>query len=219
MTRMDQESRRSNRRGSKLSNNQVIAALITGLFTLAAAFVTGAYKGPGLGLGPTPRVTVTERVPVTPKHLGPTSSALQPTPVSSVSKISVLAPVNEPGFKSAWHGSVAIGAAGVRIASFGVLPGTPQDWDIAYQSGGGDAGWHTNGDNSDNGYIWYWDGTGTPNPAFCNTEHANGAGNEPSMAKLGDKYCYGDDNGLIGYLQVTSIGVNGVTAAIWLWSS
>ena len=215
MTKLDREGRRANRRGFNISNNAAIAALITGVCTIAAAFVTGAYKGPAIGIGATPRVTVTERVTVPPKSSG-SSSAQGSGPQSAASEIPILAPANDPGFRPTWSGPLTVGAAGVRITSLGVVQGTPQDWDLAYQPGGSDAGWQRSGTSGQ--YLWYWDGTGTPDPAFCSREFSSGSGGAPGIAKLGDKYCYADNTGLIGYMQVTNISPNGVTATTWLWS-
>jgi hypothetical protein len=215
MTKLDGEHRQADRRRFSVSNNQVIAALITGICTIAAAFIAGAYKGPAVGIGPTPRVTVTEKITVAPKPNG-SPSILQPSSQSAASTIPILAPRNDPGFKPTWHGSLAVGADGVRITSFGVVQGTPQDWDIAYQPGGSAAGWQRSGSNGQ--FLWYWDGTGTPDPAFCSREYSENSGDAPQTAKLGDRYCYADSSGVIGYMQVTNTGSNGVTAATWLWN-
>lgn len=217
MTKLDQERRQARRRGLNLSNSQALAAAITGVCTITAAFITGAYKGHSLGLGPAPHVSVTKTIYVTPTPTVSASVAASRSSQSAASEIPVLTPAADSGFKQTWHGSVSVGAAGARILSSGVYQGTPQDWDIAYQPGGGDAGWQMNDNNTDNGYIWYWDGTGTPDPAFCSREYSASSGNEPSLAKLGDKYCYGDTTGLVGYMQVTNVSANGVTLAVWLW--
>jgi hypothetical protein len=57
----------STRRGISISAStaQVITAVITGLFILAAAFVTGAFAGPQINLFVTPQPTVTITATVT----------------------------------------------------------------------------------------------------------------------------------------------------------
>jgi hypothetical protein len=64
---------KSTRRGISISANtaQVIAAVITGLFVLGAAFVTGAFAGPRINLfvaaQPTVTITATVRQAATPQ--------------------------------------------------------------------------------------------------------------------------------------------------------
>jgi hypothetical protein len=150
----------------------------------------------------------------TPPSPTPSTSTTSPPP----SPIPIVPPTNDPGFNQVWHGSVNIDAAGIRIISSGIVQGTPQDWNIAYQAGGSDAGWQFNSDNSDIGYFWYWDSTGSPGPAFCSREYEQASGQEPQTASLGDKYCYGDQRGIVGYIQVTKTGGNGPTVMMWLWA-
>ena len=139
------------------------------------------------------------------------------TPAASPlpSTVPILRPVDDPGFTPVWNGTFTINAAGVRISSSGVTPGNPEDWDLAYQSGGSDSGWQMNINNGDNGAIYPYEGTGTPNPAWCQRDYFSA--NDALTAQVGDRDCYADANGMVGYLQVTNIIPNGPTVVAWFW--
>lgn len=131
----------------------------------------------------------------------------------------VVAPVTDHGFTLKWHGSAAIGSAGVRVTDSGFQSASQQDYDLLYQPGGADKGWHTNPNGTNGGQEFTWDGTGTPDPAFCNQEYSTSNISQiPITAIIGDKLCYVDQNGLVSYMQVTNVDDNGITVAAWTWS-
>jgi hypothetical protein len=63
---MNDRGERRPPRARNLSNNLLIAALVTGAFTLLAAFIGGARVGPGIGISPQPTATVTITTGPTP---------------------------------------------------------------------------------------------------------------------------------------------------------
>lgn len=141
-------------------------------------------------------------------------------PVSALPiQVPVLKPTDDPGFSPVWHGTFTVMAGGVHITTSGVLPATPQDWDMAYQYQPGDAssGWQSNVNNSDSGATFAFDGTGAPDPAWCQRAYAGGDLPMTTVANVGDRDCYADDNGIVGYLQVTSVGSDGPTVVAWFW--
>jgi hypothetical protein len=58
-------------RNRNFSNNQLIAAIITGIFTIVAVFIGGARAGPGIGISPQPAATVT--ITAGPTYSAPSS--------------------------------------------------------------------------------------------------------------------------------------------------
>ena len=144
-------------------------------------------------------------------HSSPTAPPLPTT-------VPILRPKGDPGYSRIWNGTFAVNSAGVRIGSAGVFPGGPQSWDLAYQPGGGESGWQENSNNGDNGAIYKWQGTGTPDPAWCHREYYDGSDVGLTSAQVGDRDCYADGNGIVGYLQVISVGPNGPTIRAWFWN-
>lgn len=112
-----------------------------------------------------------------------------------------------------------VNSAGVRISSSGVYPGNPQYFNLAYQTGGNSSGW-LDASNNDYGLIFGYEGTGTPGPAWCQRDYS-GAGLskdiEQETAQIGERDCYSDRNGIVGYLQVISVGPDGPTVKAWFW--
>jgi hypothetical protein len=86
-----------------------------------------------------------------------------------------------------------------------------------YQPGDASSGWESNVSNSDSGATFACDGTGTPDPAWCQQEYASGDPPMPTVANVGDRDCYADGNGIVGYFQVTSVGGDGPTIVVWFW--
>jgi hypothetical protein len=143
-------------------------------------------------------------------------AASGPAPSSAVG---VVVPVTDHGFILKWNGSAEIRSAGVRVGDSGFQSANQQDYDLLYQPGGADKGWHTNPSSQNGGQEFIWDGTGTPGPAFCNQEYlTSNYGNIPTTATIGDKLCYVDQNALVGYMEVTKVDDNGITVAAWIWT-
>ena len=204
----------------------VIAAVITACATILAAFIahhSGSSNG-SASSPPTPAATSTR--PRTPPE-SPPRSTHSPTPPSTPSpspspssplstKAKILIPEDDPGYSPIWRGTLLINPAGVRISNTGLYAAGPNNWDLAYQTGNdGNNGWQENGNNNDDGVIYPYAGTGTPGPAWC---HRDFFTNETtSTAQVGDRDCYGDMNGVVGYLQVISVGPNGPTVKAWFW--
>jgi hypothetical protein len=207
----------------------VIAAIITASATIIAAIIgfmareansaTGAASSRGTpaasyGATPrnlTPRATKSPQVPHTP------SPSPSPTPSSLSNGVQVLVPKDDPGYSPIWHGVFSINDAGVRISSTGVYTADPQNWDLAYQAGGDISGWQENTNVSNAPVVYEYQGTGTPDPAWCNRELYSGNDVSGQLAQVGDRECYGDNNGVIGYFQVTGVGPNGPTIKAWFW--
>ena len=144
----------------------------------------------------------------------------QPTPtVSPLStNIRVLKPTSDPGFNLIWRGKLSINAAGVRIASSGVYPASPEDWDLAYQSGNSDVKWHVNNQTSEDPAIFSYTGSGTPGPAWCRRAFTSDQLTGTGTAEPGDRDCYIDLHGIVGYFQVISVGSNGPIVTAWFWN-
>lgn len=195
----------------------IVAAIIAAVIGLAAhnsespsSFASSPMSTPS----PAPSSASAAAQRVSQPSIAPTISAA-PAASPLPSSIPILRPVDDPGFAPVWNGTFTINAAGVRISSSGVTPGNPQDWDLAYQSGGGASGWQMNINNGDNGAIYPYEGSGTPDPAWCQRDYFSA--NDAVRAEVGDRDCYADANGMVGYLQVTSITPNGPTIAAWFW--
>jgi hypothetical protein len=152
-----------------------------------------------------------------PQPQGSPSFTAPPTISPLPTTIPILAPTDDPGFSQVWHGTFTVNAAGVSISSLGVYPGTAQDWDLAYQAGGDGYPWQTNANNADDGSLFAFQGTGTPDPAWCQREFESGSPSFPPPPQAGQRDCYVDLNGMVGYFQVTSVGPNGPTVVAWFW--
>jgi hypothetical protein len=148
----------------------------------------------------------------------PPSSQSPPATSPLSTNIPVLKPVTDPGFTSVWSGTLVVNAAGVRIASSGIYPGSPTDWDLAYQPGGSDYPWQVNNQTSEDPAIFAYTGTGTPGPAWCRRAFISDQLTGVTVAEPGDRDCYVDLHGMVGYWQVTSVGANGPTIAAWFWN-
>jgi hypothetical protein len=201
-------------------SHPLVIALIGAAAAILAAEIAAHAGGIDIvsGSAPSARTTVT----ITPSPRPTVTVTVTASPVSngislSPNRVPIVTPMNDSGFTPVWHGLLTVGAAGVRITSSGVHPGTPQDLDLGYQPGGDMAGWQLSGTNSDVGQLWPWKGTGTPDPAFCSREYLNAENGPGGLPNIGDKYCYADHNGVVGYMQVTNIGQNDVSIATWLW--
>lgn len=225
MTSLDSKRRQDHRKGWNLSSNQVVIALITGLFTVIAAFVTGAFKGNVIGLAPAPSVTVTTTqtatVTASPRAQSTQASPAvqnQPNPQPTNSAVPVLAPKNQPGWTLAWHDTEAIGPQGVIIARTGPQVGNGSNFDLQYIPGSG-AGWITSGTSGDFGY---WDNNYRPGPATINGIVVSGDDNtEPGgkQARLGDRLIYeNSEDNIVAYMQVTSTPAGDVVTDMWLWN-
>lgn len=219
MTRLDQERRPEGRRSLNLSSNQVIAALILGLCTIVAAFVTGAVKGQTLGLRATPTVTVTKRIIVTvtasPRRPSNTSHKSNPRPNPTGSTIPILTPKNQPGWSQVWNGSENIGPQGIILAQTGSQVGNGSNFNIQYVPGNG---WGVGGSWGDFGY---WDNTYRPGPAIitgivqAGADHTDPRG---QLAQAGDRLFYQSNDGtIVSYMQVTRVAAGVVVTDMWLW--
>jgi hypothetical protein len=143
------------------------------------------------------------------------SASPQPTATTSPlpSQIPVITPTNDPGFQPISHRTLLVNDAGVVINSSGVYAGNAESWDIKYVPGGG---WTFNGQVPEDPAFYNFTGPGTPGPAWCLDKYGS-AYEEGPMAEVGDQYCYVDTNGVVGYLEVTSVGPDGPTVAAWFW--
>lgn len=150
----------------------------------------------------------------------PTATNDQPTPtVSPLStRIPILKPTSDPGFSLIWSGKLAINAAGVRIATSGVFPASPEDWDLAYQSGDSDVKWHVNNQTSEDPALFSFATSGTPGPAWCRRAFTSDQLTGTGIAEPGDRDCYIDLHGIVGYFQVISVGSDGPIVAAWFWN-
>jgi hypothetical protein len=212
----------------------IIGAIATILAAIIAAVITHnsgpSNSGPSNIAASSPSITSVESaqagspsatqpsVAQSSQPQGSPSFAASPTISPLSTRVPILAPTDDPGFSPVWHGTFIVTAAGVSISSSGVYPGTAQDWDLAYQAGGDGSGWQANEYNSDNGSLFEFQGTGTPDPAWCKRE--SGLGGEatfPSPPQVGQRDCYTDINGVVGYFQVTNVGPNGPTVIAWFW--
>jgi hypothetical protein len=146
------------------------------------------------------------------------NAAASPSFSALPTQVPVLKPTEDPGFSLVWHGTFTVTATGVHITSSGVFSATPRDWDIAYQADGGNPGWQSNMNNSNAGVTFGFDGTGTPGPSWCQGVYAS-TSDLPgsSIANVGDRECYVDNTGIVGYLQVTSVGPDGPKVVAWFW--
>jgi len=147
------------------------------------------------------------------------SPSFQPAPAASplTTNIPVLKPITDPGFSLVWSGTLIVNDAGVRIASSGIYPGSPTDWDLAYQPGG-DYPWQVNNQTSEDPAIFAYTGTGTPGPAWCRRAFMSDQLTGVGVAEPGDRDCYVDLHGMVGYWQVMSVGPNGPNIAAWFWN-
>jgi hypothetical protein len=219
MTRPDQDRQPKGRRRLNLSNNQIIAALIAGVCTIVAAFVTGAVKGQALGLKPTPTVTVTKRIIVSvtasPKRSSANSQQSNPQPQPTGSTIPILAPKNQPGWSLVWDGTEYIGPQGIIVAQTGSQVGNGSNFNIQYVPG---SGWGVGGSWGD---FAYWDYNYRPGPAtingiaLANDDHTDPRG---QLAQAGDRLIYQDSDGtIVSYMQVTRVAAGDVVTDMWLW--
>lgn len=194
------------------SSKATIWAAIIGLIGTISAALLG-NSGVLVNILPgAPTKTITVTAP-------PASHAtVNSAPSSTSSAIPVVSPKNDADFTIKWHGTSTIGSSGARVTDSGFQAANQQDYDILYQPSGADKGWHENSNNSDNGDLFVWDGSGTPNPAFCSQEYFSGNMSGAALTPdTGSKYCYVDSNGLVAYMQVTSVDSNGITLAAWIW--
>jgi hypothetical protein len=173
----------------------------------------GANKSPGI-VSTTPQSARERSSP--PDSLRPAeSTSQQPSATTSPlpSQVSVIPPTNDPGFQPVSHRTLLVNDTGVLINSSGVYAGNAENWDMKYVPGGG---WTFNGQVPEDPAFYNFTGPGTPGPAWCLDEYGSGVEESP-IAEVGDQYCYVDANGVVGYLQVTSVGPNGPIVAAWFW--
>lgn len=213
-----------------------VSLVVLGSFVLAicAGLIVNALSGKS-GSGSTPPANMNTMSP-TPTPSGPADSptatlssgaisSSQPKGSSSASPatsplsthVAIVAPVNDPGFSPVWNGTTTIDDVGLIINSAGVSTGSAQDWDLAYQSNAAFSGYIVNGNTSEDPAIFEYQGSGTPNPEWCRREMTSGNPLPTPPAQPGDMACYVDQNGMVGYLEVISVGANGPTVAAWFW--
>jgi hypothetical protein len=237
MSWTDKDTRRNASRSHtgmrmRLSDGQLIGAIFIGLCTLGAAFITGAFGGPRIGLGsgdrPTPIVTITRTVTAHPS-IGASSSTLphattQPNPTSGAPAVPLLTPViSQPGWTLAWHQKVSIGAQGMILGTSGPDMGDGSNYDLQYVPGS-NTGWGDGGNVAD---FDYWSYNYSPGPATIHgvTGNSTGGSAPGSQAHLGDRlYVTLWENGSIqvnriAYMQVVAIGTGYVIADMWVWNA
>ena len=220
----EKKGRQADHRRWNISNNQAITALITGIFTVIAAFVAGAFKGNAIGLAPSPRVTVTAIQTITattsPKASIPVTSPsvqAQQNPSPTQSAIPILAPKNQPGWTLAWHGPETIGPQGIILALTGPQVSNGSNFNIQYVPGSGN-GWVTGGNWGDFGY---WENNYAPGPATINGIVQSGDDRtdpRDQQAQIGDRLMYeSSDKTIVSYMQITETPAGDVIADMWLW--
>jgi hypothetical protein len=197
----------------------VIVSIVAGIVTIITGIASSSTGNSGSSSSASTPTTTPAIYSSSPTHSSRRTAAAstQPAALPLPTKVPLLRPVADPGFSLVWHGTFTINAAGIRISSSGIFRGNPQDYDLAYQEGGDDSGWQMNSNNGDAGAIYEYDGTGTPDPAFCQRAYENGDVPQTVIAQVGDRDCYADANGMVGYMQVTGIGANGPTVVAWFW--
>lgn len=148
------------------------------------------------------------------------SQTQQPSTSSPLSaNVPLLKPTNDPGFTPIWHGTLTVNGTGVTINDSGVYPGSAQYWDLAYQSTNESSNWLVNNQTSEDPAIFTYTGTGTPGPEWCRRafegdNDLTGGG----TAEPGERDCYVDLKGVVGYLQVNNVGPDGPTVTAWFWN-
>jgi hypothetical protein len=205
----------------------IIAAVISALIALAAHSSGSSNASPPSLSSPTASSEGSSQAsapsaaqPSSPQSPPARSFPSSPTPaVSPLStNIPILKPTSDPGFNLVWSGKLAINAAGLRISSSGVYPASPEDWDLAYQSGGDDVKWRVNNQTSEDPAIFSYTGSGTPGPAWCRRAFTSDQLTGTGTAEPGDKDCYIDLHGIVGYFQVISVGSDGPIVTAWFWN-
>jgi hypothetical protein len=220
------QSRRNPRLMLAFSDGQLMGAIFIGLCTLAAAFITGAFQGHAIGLGPiriaqpAPTVTITRTV-TEPPEASITPSA-PPPPAPSPATVSILMPiVNQVGWTLAWHENVSIGPQGIILGGSGPQVSDGRNFDMQYVPGDGN-GWNDNVNTFD-----YWQDPYRPGPATIYgifMSRGNSYDNVAGMqAHTGDRlYSILDVAGRpnrIAYMQIVGMKAGSITADIWLWNA
>lgn len=147
----------------------------------------------------------------------PSQSSPTSPPLST--NVPLLKPTNDPGFTPIWNGTLTVNDTGLTINDSGVYPASAQDWDLAYQSSNDSSNWLVNNQTSEDPAIFTYTGTGTPGPEWCRRafEGDNGL-TGGGTAEPGERDCYIDLKGVVGYLQVNSVGPDGPTVTAWFWN-
>jgi hypothetical protein len=237
MSWLEQHDRKdeSQDRSGMLSSPQAIAAIITGIFGLAIAFVTGLFSAPHIGLvsgaQPAPTVTTTRTVTViqtitatpTPDVTASTPPQVAPQPSQKpvATAIPLLSPsINQPGWTLAWHQKVSIDPEGIIFGSSAPSIGEGSNYDLQYVPGDGNS-WRCG--NSHN--LGSWSYGYRPGPATIIGLVGIVAGCASGQTHVGDRYFVTLSNAggvviiRIVYMQIIGIGPGGIVAEAWVWNS
>lgn len=183
---------------SKNSGNQYVVALIGGAATIIAAFITGAFTGHSVGLGPGARPTVTATVTVQPTVTGTNGGDGTPSTSSTSTPYKLTYPrtnLTLPGVPGdQGNGSCGVGAY-VNISVPSVNPSNGDD-DVLLQS---------NCDmkhlslSPENGIVSL---QGSDSPSDCLHAATTAPITQGETMVMGDSICVESDNGnYVAYLK------------------
>jgi hypothetical protein len=111
-----------------------------------------------------------------------------------------------------------VNPTGVVINSSGVHPGSAESWNLRFVSNSSDNPEWLNNINADGeGANFNYQETGTPGPALCRALWSEQSYPVEYTVQVGERDCYIDLNGVVGYWQVISVGQNTATITAWFW--